>query len=145
MPEKNRDNDLEKELSFWKALEVRIKDELSTSSIPEVNVKLNLLIETVADTWENFTLSKHTDAKMGHKSADSSFFRYNTHLAITEECFITAAGVTSGEKGDGSELPKFLEISKQNCITVGTIIENAVYLGKKNLRLTSEQNIQCLF
>ena len=107
MPEKNRDNDLEKELSFCKALEDRIKDELSTSSIPEVNVKLNLLIETVADTRENFTLSKDTDAKMGHKSADSSFFVYKTHLAITEECVITAAGVTSGEKGDGSELPNF--------------------------------------
>ena len=107
MPEKNRDNDLEKELSFCKALEDRIKDELSTSSIPEVNVKLNLLIETVADTRENFTLSKDTDAKMGNKSADSSFFVYKTHLAITEECVITAAGVTSGEKGDGSELPNF--------------------------------------
>jgi hypothetical protein len=38
--------------------------------------------------------------------ADSSFFGYKTHLAMTEERIITAAVVTSGEKGDGPELPE---------------------------------------
>ena len=142
MPQKNTDNDLEKELVYCKELEKRIENEPSISSIPAVKEKLNLLKETVEDTQENLTLSKDTDAKIGHKSAESSFFGYKTHLAMTEERIITAAVVTSGEKGDGPELPKLLEISQENGIDVDTIIGDAAYSGKENLKITSEQNIK---
>jgi transposase len=142
MPEKNTDSDLEKELAYCKELETRIENEPSISSIPAVKEKLNLLKETVEDTQENLTLSKDTDAKIGHKSAESSFFGYKTHLAMTEERIITAAVVTSGEKGDGPELPKLLEISQENGIDVEAIIGDAAYSGKENLKITSEQNIK---
>ena len=142
MPEKNTENDLEKELAYCKELEKRIENEPSISSIPAVKEKLNLLIETVEDTQENFNLSKDTDAKTGHKSADSSFFGYKTHLAMTEERIITAAVVTSGEKGDGPELPRLLAISQKNGIDVDTIIGDGAYTGKENLKLTREQNIK---
>ena len=142
MPKKNTDNDLEKELAYCKELETRIENEPSISSIPAVKEKLNLLKETVEDTQENLTLSKDTDAKIGHKSAESSFFGYKTHLAMTEERIITAAVVTSGEKGDGPELTKLLEISQENGIDVEAIIGDAAYSGKENLKITSEQNIK---
>lgn len=142
MPQKNTDNDLEKELVYCKELEKRIENEPSISSIPAVKEKLNLLKETVEDTQENLTLSKDTDAKIGHKSAESSFFGYKTHLAMNEERIITAAVVTSGEKGDGPELPKLIEISQENGIDVDTIIGDAAYSGKENLKITSEQNIK---
>lgn len=142
MPKKNIENDLEKELAYCKELETRIENEPSISSIPAVNEKLNLLKETVEDTQENLTLSKDTDAKIGHKSAESSFFGYKTHLAMTEERIIIAAVVTSGEKGDGPELPKLLEISQENGVDVETIIGDAAYSGKENLKIASEQNIK---
>ncbi|RDI48717.1 IS1182 family transposase [Flavobacterium glaciei] len=142
MPEKNNTNELEKELTYCKELEKVIEKEQALSSIPAVKEKLNLLKETIEDTQENFTLSKDTDAKTGHKSADSSFFGYKTHLAMTEERIITAAVVTSGEKGDGPELPKLLEISQENGIDVDTIIGDGAYTGKENLKLTREQNIK---
>jgi len=142
MPEKNTGNDLEKELAYCKELEKLIENEPSISSIPAVKEKLNLLKETVEDTQENLTLSKDTDAKTGHKSAESSFFGYKTHLAMTEERIITAAVVTSGEKGDGPELPKLLEISQENGIDVETIIGDAAYSGKENLKIANEQNIK---
>lgn len=142
MPEKNNTNELEKELTYCKELEKVIEKEQALSSIPAVKEKLNLLKETIEDTQENFTLSKDTDAKIGHKSADSSFFGYKTHLAMTEERIITAAVVTSGEKGDGPELPKLLEISQENGIDVDTIIGDGAYTGKENLKLTREQNIK---
>ena len=142
MPQKNTDNDLEKELAYCKELEKRIEKEQTISSIPAVKLKLNLLKETIEDTQENFTLSKDTDARTGHKTADSSFFGYKTHLAMTEERIITAAVVTSGEKGDGPELVKLLEISQENGIDVDTIIGDAAYSGKENLKITTEQNIQ---
>ena len=142
MPQKNTDNDLEKELAYCKELEIRIENEPSISSIPAVKEKLNLLKETVEDTQENLTLSKDTDAKIGHKSAESSFFGYKTHLAMTEERIITAAVVTSGEKGDGPELPELLKMSQENGVDIDTIIGDAAYSGKENLRITSEQNIK---
>ncbi|MDP3312733.1 IS1182 family transposase [Lutibacter sp.] len=142
MPKKNIDNDLEKELTYSKELERIVEKEQSISSIPAVQEKLNVLKETIEDVQENITLSKDQDAKIGHKSADSSFFGYKTHLAMTEERIITAAVVTSGEKGDGPELPKLLEISQQNGIDVDTIIGDAAYSGKENIKLTRKQDIK---
>ena len=47
-----------------------------------------------------------------------------------------------GEKGDGPELPKLLEISQQNGIAVDTIIGDVAYSGKENLSLAGKQNIK---
>ena len=123
-------------------LEKIITQNESISSIPAVKEKLNFLIETVEDTRENIIFSKDTDAKIGHKSADSSFFGYKTHLAMTEERIITAAVITSGEKGDGPELPALLEISQSNGIKVDTIIGDGAYAGKENLKLAGSQDIK---
>jgi transposase len=142
MPEKNGSDDLEKELAYCKELEKRIESDQTLSSVPAVKEKLNLLKETVEDTQEGYILSKDRDAKTGHKSADSSFFGYKTHLAMTEERIITAAVVTSGEKGDGPELPKLLEISQGNGVEVDTIIGDAAYSGKENLAFMGEQGIE---
>jgi hypothetical protein len=142
MPEKNDPNDLEKELAYSRKLEKHIESDQTLSLIPAVKEKLNLLKETIEDTEENYTLSKDRDARTGHKSADSSFFGYKTHLAMTEERIITAAVITSGEKGDGPELPKLLEISQANGIEVDTVIGDAAYSGKENLELTGEQDIK---
>ncbi|OMP74501.1 MULTISPECIES: IS1182 family transposase [unclassified Chitinophaga] len=144
LPEKNTSNDLQDELIYCRELERRISSEQTLSSIPAVKEKLNLLKETLEDTEENHILSTDLDARIGHKSADSSFFGYKTHLAMTEERIITAAVVTSGEKGDGPELPKLLEISQNNGIEVDTIIGDSAYSGKENLKLKDNQgqNIQ---
>jgi len=61
---------------------------------------------------------------------------------MTEERIITAAVVTSGEKGDGPELPRLLEISQQNGIDVDMIIGDAAYSGKENLELTGELGVK---
>jgi transposase len=142
MPKKNESGELEKELAYSKELAKHIGSDQTLSLIPAVKEKLNLLNETIEDTEENYTLSKDRDARTGHKSADSSFFGYKTHLAMTEERIITAAVVTSAEKGDGPELPKLLEISQSNGIAVDTIIGDSAYSGKENLELTSEQDIK---
>ena len=144
MPEKNCSDDLEKELAYCKELEKCIESDQTLSLIPAVKERLNLLKETVEDTQENCVLSKDKDAKTGHKSADSKFFGYKTHLAMTEERIITAAVVTSGEKGDGPELPMLLKMSCDNGIQVDTIIGDSAYSGKDNLTLKDkdDQNIK---
>jgi len=60
---------------------------------------------------------------------------------MTEERIISAAVVTSAEKGDGPELPKLLEISQNNGIDVDTIIGDAAYSGKQNLAIATGQDI----
>jgi transposase len=140
MPKKNDSGELEKELAYCKELEKLIESDHTLSSIPAVKEKLNLLKETAEDTQENYMFSKDTDAKTGHKSADSKFFGYKTHLAMTEERIITAAVVTSGEKGDGPELPMLLKISQDNGILVDTIIGDTAYSGKENLILEDKDD-----
>ena len=142
MPKKNEDNDLEHELSYCGQLEKEIESDEVLRSMPKVKEKLNLLKETIEDTLDHYTLSKDPDARIGHKTADTSFFGFKTHIAMTEERIITAAVVTSGEKGDGSELPALLEASQENGIEVNTIIGDAAYSGKENLELASGQDIK---
>ncbi|GHA52117.1 hypothetical protein GCM10007103_35550 [Salinimicrobium marinum] len=144
MPQKNASSELEKELAYCRELEKCIESDQTLSSVPAVKEKLNLLKETVGDTQENYILSKDTDAKIGHKSVDSKFFGYKTHLAMTEERIITAAVVRSGEKGDGPELPMLLKLSQDNGIQVDTVIGDSAYSGKENLKLKDkdDQNIK---
>jgi len=142
MPRKNSDNDLEQELLYCKELERIVEHEPSISSIPAVQEKLNIFKETIEDTQEHIVLSKDQDARIGHKSAESQFFGYKTHIAMTEERIITAAVVTSGERGDGPELIHLLEISQNNGIEVNTIIGDAAYSGKENIKLTQGQDIK---
>lgn len=142
MPKKNEDNDLEHELSYCGKLEKEIESDEVLRSMPRVKEKLNLLKETIEDTLDHYTLSKDPDARTGHKTADTSFFGFKTHIAMTEERIITAAVVTSGEKGDGHELPALLAASQENGIEVNTIIGDAAYSGKENLELASGQDIK---
>jgi hypothetical protein len=131
-----------KELAYCKELERVIGQDEIIRAVPAIKEKLNLLKETVEDTRENITSAKDADAKVGHKSADSSFFGYKTHLAMTEERIITAAVVTSGEKGDGPELPKLIEISRENGLDFDTVIGDAAYSGKENIQLAKEQDLK---
>lgn len=142
MPVQNTSGDLEEQLAYCTELKQCIESDQTLSQIPAVKEKLNLLKETMEDTSDHYTLSKDLDARVGHKSADSSFFGYKTHLAMTEERIITAAVVTSGEKGDGPELAELLQISQENGILVDTVIGDAAYSGKQNLELATRQDIK---
>jgi len=141
-PQKNEDNNLENELNYCLDLTKTLLEDVSISLIPSIREKINLLSETIEDTQDHYTLSKDKDARVGHKSEDSSFFGYKTHLALTEERLITAAVVTSGEKGDGPQLPELIEQSQKNGMEIDTVIGDGAYSGKENLKNAKEQNIK---
>jgi len=111
---------------------------------PVFRDSLNILKETLEDTSERYTLSKDEDARIGHKSEDSSFFGYKTHIAMTEERIITSAIVTSGEKGDGPFLPALVESSIKNGMTVDTVIGDGAYSGKDNLQFGQKEEISII-
>lgn len=144
MPLKNDSNDLEQEISYSKELEALLEASPTISEVPSIKEKLNLLKESVDDIEHHMqeVVSKDKDAKIGHKSADSSFFGFKTHLAMSEERIITAAVVTSGDKGDGPILPELISQSQNNGMSVDTVIGDAAYSGKRNLELAKQENIQ---
>ena len=103
-PTKPTTDVLEDEIEYCQKLIDVIEKEEILIQYPKVKEKLNLLKETVDDDIEHLQISEDKDAKVGHKSADSSFFGYKTHLAMSEERIITAATITTGEKNDGKQL-----------------------------------------
>ena len=132
-PAKNTEDSVEKELEYCKELIDAIKKNEKICGYPKVQEKLNLLEETVRDDIERIETSKDEDAKTGHKTADTSFFGYKTHMAMTEERIITAATITSGEKTDGKELPALVRKSRDAGMEVEAVIGDKAYSDKKNI------------
>jgi hypothetical protein len=108
---------------------------------PKVKEKLNFLQEKISDDLERLEQGIDQDARTGHKSADTSFFGYKTHIAMTEERIITAAVVTSGEKNDGKQLSDLVEKSKETGMEIDTVIGDAAYSGKDNIDMAKSQDI----
>jgi len=82
-PTKTTTDVLEDEIDYCQKLMDVIEKEGSLSGYPKVKEQLNLLKEIVADDIEQLQISEDKDAKIGHKSADSSFFGYKTHLSMS--------------------------------------------------------------
>lgn len=141
-PAKTTTNVLEDELSYCQKLIDVIEKENSISSYPIVKEQLNLLKETIADDIEHLRISEDQDARLGHKSAVSSFFGYKTHLAMSEERIITAATITTGEKSDGKELLTLIEKSVVAGMEIETVIGDAAYSEKGNINYSKKNNIK---
>lgn len=144
MPPKVNNGVLEDEIEYCKKLIVAIRKDEVLSNYPSVKEKINLLEETIEDDLEKLALSKDEDAKIGHKTYDTSFFGFKTHIAMTEERIITAATVTSGEKHDGKQLNSLVEKSRKAGIEIENIIGDAAYSEKENIEYAKEENINLI-
>ena len=137
-PDKNTEDSLEKELEYCHTLISVIQEEEELCSYPKVQEKLNLLEEAVKDDLEHLETSKDADAKTGHKTADTAFFGYKTHIAMSEERIVTAATITSGEKTDGKELPELVCKSREAGMEVEMVIGDKAYSEQKNIEAAKE-------
>ncbi|MBZ5753961.1 transposase, partial [Metabacillus rhizolycopersici] len=97
-PSKTTSNEVKDELNYCRQVINVIEKEPKIAEIPSVKEKLNVLKEVVEDYTEALNYSTDPDARVGHKTADSSFFGFKTHIAMSDERIITAAIVTTGEK-----------------------------------------------
>ncbi|MES1052391.1 IS1182 family transposase [Bacillus thuringiensis] len=141
-PTKNATEILEDEIHYCQKLIEVIEKENTLSEYPKIKESLNLLKETVTDDMERLQISEDCDAKVGHKTADSSFFGYKTHIAMSEERIIIAATITSGEKNDGKQLETLIEKSIEAGIQVETVIGDTAYSGKGNIEYTNEKKLK---
>lgn len=142
MPAKNMNNVLEDEIAYCQKLVAFIEEESRIAQVPKIVEPLNLLKETIEDDVEQLRLAADPDARVGHKSADSAFFGYKTHLAMTEERLITAAVITTGEKNDGKQLQTLIEKSQTAGMQVKTVIGDTAYSEKDNLIYTKQNEIE---
>lgn len=143
MPKKRESTGLlEDQIQYTKELLNLLTDDGRFEKLPNIKEQMDYLKETMEDTEIELEYSKDQDAKVGHKSADTSFFGYKTHIAMTPERIITAATITSGEKHDGKELTKLIKKSQNNGIEVEAIIGDGAYSEKDNLEYCEENNIK---
>ena len=143
MPKKKEASGLlEDQIEYTKELLKLVKEDGRFTALPGIKEQIDYLEETMNDTEIELEYSKDQDAKVGHKTADTSFFGYKTHLAMTPERIITAATITTGEKHDGKELVNLIKKSENNGIEVEAIIGDGAYSEKDNLDYCEENNIK---
>ncbi len=104
------------------------------SELPVIKEESSMLSEVLDNKIDCYEQSFDPDARIGHKTTNSSFYGYKTHLAMTEERIITAATITSGEAFDGKELPILVQKSKDAGVTVDEVIADTAYSTMENLK-----------
>jgi len=139
-PAKLTGEDIEKEIIYCQELIGVINQNPVLKEYPTVREKINLLNETITDDLAHLQAIPDSDARVGHKTAESSFFGYKTHLAMSEERIITAAVVTSGEKNDGKQLPALVEKSKASGMVVEAVVGDMAYSEKGNIEYSKEND-----
>ena len=143
MPKKKEASGLlEDQIEYTKELLKLLKEDGRFTTLSGIKEQIDYLEETMNDTEIELEYSKDQDAKVGHKTADTSFFGYKTHIAMTPERIITAATITTGEKHDGKELVSLIEKSGNNGIEVEAIIGDGAYSEKDNLEYCEKNNIK---
>lgn len=83
-PKKTNNGILDDEIEYSKELLKIIKTDEVTCKYPIVKERLDMVEEYLDDINKAKKISKDENAKVGYKSADTSFFGYKTHIAMTE-------------------------------------------------------------
>lgn len=96
-----------------------------------IQEKMNYLQEALDDIAVRAMVCKDTDVRYGHKSTNKPFTGYKIHISETEDGFITAATVTSGEKGNGAILPLLIKKTEENGLEdIEEVIADTAYCRK---------------
>lgn len=142
MPNKPLKDDLKEHLEYCRKVIDIVKEDARLQIHEDVRIKTNYLEELLNDDLEQLHSLKETEAKIGHKTADTSFFGYKNHIAMTPERIITGVVVSTGEKPDNKYTQELIEKSEQNGIAVDTLIGDGAYSGKDDLKYGKEHGIK---
>lgn len=144
MPSKKKANSglVEDAVSYCEEVIQAIQNNPQLAQVPAVAERIHYLQEAMDEISVELEYSKEQDARVGHKTADSSFFGFKSHLAMTPERIITAAAITSGENHDGKQLEELIAKSRENGIEVEAVVGDGAYAEKDNLEFTQENGIK---
>lgn len=143
-PAKPTSNEIAEELDYCRQVVEVVETQSKVAQIPAVKEKLNVLKEVIDDYENHLSYSNDPDARVGHKSADSSFFGFKTHIAMSDERIITAAVVTTGEKSDGNYLQELVEKTRETGMEFDKVIGDTAYSGKENLDYAKAEKLQLI-
>lgn len=109
MPTKPTSRDLDDHIEYCKKLIELLKGDDTLTFYNAITEKINYLEEIVNDDIENKISLSDEEARLGHKIANTSFFGYKTHIAMSSDRIITAAVSSTGEKNDNAFTRKLIE------------------------------------
>lgn len=109
------------------------------SGLIELYKRIKELLDT--DRIREIRSKNDEDARFGHKTANSTFFGYKSHLAMTEERIITGIEVTHGGESDCAQLAGLLEKSLNNGVRVKEAIGDMAYVSEDNLDICEEKDV----
>ena len=142
MPPKPNSSDIDDHIEYCKKLIKLLKHDQTLSFYNAVTEKVNYLEELINDDIENKISLEDEEARFGHKTKDTSFFGYKTHIAMSPERMITAAVVSTGDKADSTFTQELIEQSIENGYEVDTLIGDGAYSGKSDLEYGKENSIK---
>jgi hypothetical protein len=107
---------------------------------------VNKLDELITDITNHYSVSVDEDARVGHKTADTSFFGYKTQIIIDEESrLIVDAESTSGEVGDAIPGKKLLErVANNEKLEINEVLGDTAYSGQPILELAREKQFSLI-
>lgn len=125
---------LEDEMEYCEELIKVINEDERFINNEKVQEKVHYLQEGLDDIKNKIVESSYDDeARTGHKTADTNFFGYKTHIATTEDGIAVAAVVTSGEKTDGQYLEQLVEMANEAGMEVKEVIADKAYSSRENI------------
>jgi len=142
-PEKPSDvATIDEEIKYTKELAKILEGRLSYKTTQKLLGNINEILEE--DKIKEIQSGFDGDATIGHKSIDSSYFGYKSHIAITDERMISAIEVTTGRSHDTNELTKLVEKSKANGVDVTEVLGDKAYSSKDNIEYCEEEDIKLI-
>ena len=134
--------DLADEIDYTYRLLENVGDEILKSEKTDL-IELYERIKELLDTnrIREIRSKNDEDARFGHKTANSTFFGFKSHLAMTEERIITGIEVTHGGAPDCDQFPVLLEKTIENGVEVKEAVGDMAYVSEDNLDVCEEKGV----
>ncbi len=134
--------DISEEIAYTYRLLENIREGVEQSgnqAIKELYQRIRDLLDT--ERIRKIRSKDDEDARFGHKTPTKKFFGYKTHIAMSDDRIITGIEVTDGARPDGLQLPRLIENSKKNGVTVKEVVGDMAYVSDENLAVCEEQEV----
>ena len=142
-PEKPTETaEIEEEIKYTKELIEALESHIESKVAEKLKDRIAEILE--GDKIKSLQSGYDDDAKIGHKTADTSFFGYKSHIAMNEERLITALEVGPGQEADTTKLEDLIEKSQQNGMEINEVIGDKAYSSKSNIDYCEDNGIKLI-
>lgn len=119
-------------------VEQNVAELLEIAAVKRIFNRFKELLDDIVDHY-NASVDD-SDARVGHKTADTEFFGYKTQILMEEDSrLILGAEVTSGEVGDPLAAKEAIEdLAKKEDIAIDELLGDTAYSGQPILELSSK-------